>query len=404
MLQTLLALIAYVGINAAAGGYDDALRAYLAVAGLSLFVDLYGNIAYDQLLAQERMVATSAVEIVHIAARIGLAGAALAAGLGLLGVYAATILTGIGRSAALWILLRRTGVHPARRLDWTIARPLVINSAPLALAAFVNITYAQIDKLLAASLLTNADAGHLNAAFVIVFGAIEILSTTILVAVYPMMSRAYRGEGDAATFQFMVEKLAYFTLLIGVPLALIVSLFAPALIVPLFGAGYLATADILRVLIWYAAITMVVNVFAQALMVENRQRLWVIVRVIGLAIKLGLSLLLMPRIGVIGAAVASTAAELLVLSAAVTLFRLDVRSLVPRLIRVTLLGLIVAGVMAALGTIHPLIGMAGVIIYGLGVPFLLRRDDRDLLYRLIAAMPGGSVVRRVWRREGAAEG
>ncbi len=400
-IQTMLGLVAYVGINLAAQGYDETIRAFVGVAGLSLLIDALGNMCYDQLIAQERMVSISVVEVAHILVRIGAAALVLWAGYGLLGVYVVTIVSGIGRSAALWVLLLRTGVRPHFPVDRSIARPLIINSAPLALAAFINITYQQIDKLLTTGLLTKADTGHLGAAMVIIAGVVEILSTTILVAIYPMMSRAYRGDGQDATFRFIGEKLAFFTLLIGVPIGLIFSRFAAEIIVPLFGSAYVETAAILRVLIWYAVVTMVANVFAQALMVQNRQRFLVVVRIGGLVIKLALSLFLLPRVGVTGAALATAGSEFLVLLVLTRDFRPNYSTLLPRLARLGGAALVAGLAMAALGAIHPLLGMiGGGLVYagGILVGRVLAADDWDLLYRLAAAVPGGGLILRYWHR------
>ncbi|MCC6804818.1 MAG: oligosaccharide flippase family protein [Anaerolineae bacterium] len=402
VIETVLALAAYVGINAAAQGYDDTIRAFVGIAGLSLFIDMLGTMCYDQLIAQERMVSISVVEVAHILVRITAAGIALWAGYGLLGVYVVTIISGIGRSAALWILLSRTGVRPHFPIDRAIARPLIVNSAPLALAAFINITYQQIDKLLTTGLLTEDDTGHLGAAMVIVYGVVDILSTTVLVAIYPMMSRAYRGDGRDATFRFIGEKLAFFTLLIGLPIGLVFSRFAAEIIVPLFGTNYVETAGILQVLIWYAVVTMVVNVFAQSLMAQNRQRFLVMVRIGGLALKLALSLFLLPRVGVTGAALATAVSELLVLVVLTRDFRPDFVALLPRLARLAGVALVAALAMAALGVINPLLGMAGgALVYASGVLIgrVLAADDWDLLYRLAAAVPGGRVILRYWHRD-----
>lgn len=401
VVQTLLALLAYVGINAAAQGYADAIRAFVGIAGLSLFVDLVGNLCYDQLLAQEKMVATSIIDVAQVIVRIGLAVLALAAGFGLLGVYVVTILTGAARSLALWLLLRRSGVRPQFPIDRALARLLLLNSAPLALAAFINITYSKIDQLLTSSLLTLADTGHLTAALVIIAGVTEILSATILVAVYPLMARIYRGDGADSLFRFMVEKLAFFTLLIGLPVGLVFGLFAANVIVPLFGVSYAATADILRVLIWYAVVTMVGNVLSLALTVQNRQRRLVVVRIGGLALKLALSLILLPRIGVIGAAAATVTAETLVLLLLAQAFRFDLPLLLPRLLRLAVVTLLAVLAMLALGALHPLLGIVGgPLLYAGGVLLgrVLAADDWDLLYRLTAAAPGGSLVLRYWHR------
>lgn len=402
VLQTVLALVAYVGINAAALGYDDSIRVFVGIAGLSLFIDMLGNLCYDQLLAQERMVSTSVVEVVQILLRIGLAALALLAGFGLLGVYAATIFSGIVRSAALWWLLRRTGVRPGFPLDRSIAVPLLVNSAPLALASFINITYVKIDQLLTTSVLTVNDTAHLTAALVIIYGVVDILSTTILIAIYPLMARVYRGDGRDELYRFIVEKLAFFTLLVGLPIGLVFSLFASEIIVPLFGANYAATASILRLLIWYAVVTMIVNVFAQALMTENRQRRWVVLRVGGLLFKLALSLFLLPRIGVVGAAAATVAAETALLLVVAGGFRFNLGLLVPRLLRLVIVAVLTVLAMFLLGALNPLLGMlGGALVYALGVLFgrVLAPDDFDLLYRLTAAVPGGSLILRYWHRQ-----
>ncbi len=401
VIQTVLAGIAYVGVNAAAQGYDSVIQGYVGVAAISLFVDMLGSLAYDQLMAQERMVVTSVIDVAQIVIRVGVAALVLWAGFGLIGVYVVTILSGIGRSGALWVILRRTGVRPHFPVDWSVARPLLINSAPLALAALINTTYAQIDKLLTTGLLTKTDTGHLSAALVIIAGVVDVLSTTILIAVYPMMSRAFRGDGQDATFRFIGEKLAFFSLIVGLPVGLVFSLFS-GFIVLLFGAGYSATAPILSVIIWYAVTAMVVNVFAQSLYVQNRQRYLVVVRVGGLVLKLALSLFLLPRIGVIGAALATTSAELVVLVVLARDFRFDLALLLPRLLRLGLVAGVTLGAMALLGSIHPLIGMiGGALVYGVGVLVgrVLASDDWDLLYRLAAAVPGGSLILKYWRRD-----
>ncbi|MBI1258722.1 MAG: oligosaccharide flippase family protein [Chloroflexi bacterium] len=402
VIQTVLGLVAYVGINASALNYDDAIRGFVAVAGLSLFIDMLGNMCYDQLLAQEKMVATSIVDVAQILLRIGLAGLALWAGFGLLGVYVVTIVTGLGRSGLLWTLLLRSGVRPKFPVDWSIARPLLINSLPLAFSAFINNAYVQINKLLTADILTDEDTGHLNAALVIISGVIDILSTTILIAIYPMMSRVYKGDGQDSTFRFMVEKLAFFTLLIGLPIGLVFTIFAAQIIVPLFGEAYNATAVILRVLIWYAVITMVNNVFAQALYVQNRQRYMVAARVAGLVLELVLGLLLLPRVGVIGAALATVGSEVLVLVLLVRDFHLDFANLLPRLLRLAGIALVVLLAMLALGSLNAVLGMVGgAVVYagGLLVGRVLAGDDWDLLYRLVAAIPGGALILRYWHRE-----
>lgn len=412
LIQTGLALLAYLGMNAAALalGYSDEVRVFVAVAGISLFIDLVGNLCFDQLIAQEKMIVTSAVDVGHVVLRVGLAGGLLLLGFGLVGVYAATILSGSVRSVMLWTALHRAGVRPQFPLDRAVARLLLVNSAPLALSAFLSLAYQHADKLMTTSLVGEAGTGYLTAAFVIIYGVIELLSTTILIATYPLMSRAYSSEAGDTVFGFIVGKLAFFTVIISLPLCLTLTLFAADLTTPLFGEDFAPSAAVLRVLIWYCGVTMIANVFAQGLMVQNRQRHLLAMRATGLAVNIALNALLIPTVGVTGAAVASVAAECLVLGLMLVSFRApgwSLRPLLPQLSRGLLLGALVVAAMLALALLHPYIGIAGgLLLYAVGVPLLrvLAGDDWDLLYRLAAAMPGGALLLRFWRRAAVLNG
>ncbi len=405
-MQTLLALLAYIGLNAAAAlaGYSDTVRAFVAIASISLIVDILGSMCNDILLAQERMFASSVVSVAYVVLLVTLAGLGLAAGYGLFGVYVGTIIAGLGRSAALWALLWRGGTRPVWPFDRAIAWPLLLNGAPLALAAFLSLAYQQADKLLTNRLIGDTETGYLSVAFLLIFGVVELLSTTILLATFPLMSRAY-GDGRNPLFGFIVEKIAFFTLLVSLPLALVLSIYAAEITVPLFGADFHPTADVLRLLIWYALLAMVANVFSQGLTVQNRQRRTLLIRAAGLALNVALLVALLPVLGVTGAAVASVLAEGLVLALLLVIFRAEGwqwERLLPRLLRLAALGVVAGGTMLALRGLPPVVGMAaGVVLYAGGTLGLniLAADDWDLLYRLVAAMPGGTVILKYWRRD-----
>jgi O-antigen/teichoic acid export membrane protein len=95
-IQPLLAALAYLGLIAAGWllGYDETIRGLLPLAGLSLFVDVLGNMGHNQLLAREQMVIPSIIGVAHIGALIVLVGAALLGGLGMVGLYGATLAAG----------------------------------------------------------------------------------------------------------------------------------------------------------------------------------------------------------------------------------------------------------------------------------------------------------------------
>jgi O-antigen/teichoic acid export membrane protein len=405
-IQTILALLAYIGVNLAAnlGGYDAAIRVFVALASISLIIDILGSMCNDLLLAQERMFASSVVTVCHIISLLILAGLGLLAGYGLLGVYVGTIIAGIGRTIAFWALLARGGVRPRWPLDKTIARLLLVNGAPLALSSFLALAYQHADKLLTTRFIGEKETGYLTVAFLIIFGVVELLNTTVLTALYPMMSRAY-GDGRGTLFGYIIEKLAFFTLVLCLPIVMILSVFASEIITLLFKETYRPAADVLRILIWYALVMMVGNMFAQGMLVQNRQRRLLFIRASGLGVNLVLLAVFLPMLGVKGAAVASVCAESLALTALLINFRAEGwnwQHVLPRAARLVPVGIITLMAMLLLGRVHPLAGMiggAGVYLMGLFVLNVLSADDWDLLYRLLAAMPGGSLVLKYWRRD-----
>ncbi|MEL6270643.1 MAG: polysaccharide biosynthesis C-terminal domain-containing protein, partial [Chloroflexota bacterium] len=406
-MQTGLVLVAYIIMNAAAYafGYSADIQVFVALAGIGLIIDIYSNMCSDQLLAQERMVATSVVEAVHIVLRIGLVALVLWQGFDLLGMYLIGLVASGVRSMLFWWALARTGVSPIFPVNWQIAAPLFLNSVPLALSAIFTLAYQQADKLMSTRFVGESSTGYLTAAFVIITGVVELLNSTVLIATYPIMSRYYADARDV--FGFIIEKLVFFTTIITLPVCLVLSVFAAEITVPLFGTDFLPTAAVLRVLIWYALVTMAVNIFAQGMMVQNRQRRLLFIRMGGLLLNLTLNLTLLIAfdLGVMGIVYASVAAETLVLSVMLLTFRdegIETLRLSRKLVRPLLTGVIAIVVMLLMGHLHFTIGvLAGAVVYLAALLFgnIFADDDLDLIYRLLAAMPGGSLVLRYWQRD-----
>ncbi|MBN2306158.1 MAG: polysaccharide biosynthesis C-terminal domain-containing protein, partial [Anaerolineae bacterium] len=129
------------------------------------------------------------------------------------------------------------------------------------------------------------------------------------------------------------------------------------------------------------------------------------IRTGGLSLNILLLVLLLPHIGVQGAAVASLIAEIVVLV-------LIIRSLTfppdwwQRVISHTWrLGVAASGLAAVVFVtreIHPILAaVTGVPVY-IGLVLVsgaIASDDWDLIYRLAMAMPGGSVIGRYWKRK-----
>jgi O-antigen/teichoic acid export membrane protein len=79
-----------------------------------------------------------------------------------------------------------------------------------------------------------------------------------------------------------------------------------------FGTGFRDAAAVLTVMGWVIVVRMIHAVLAQALTAEDRQIRVLTTRTAGLAANLALTLVLLPRVGIVGAAIGTMAGELLI--------------------------------------------------------------------------------------------
>ncbi len=269
--QPLLALLAYLGLIGLALllPNDAATRLLVAFASLSLIINVFGNMCYNQLLAVEQMVATSVIIVLHIVFQIVFSFVALASGGGLIGLYSATILAGLLRVAMFWAVMRRLEIGPVWPMDGRIVRALFIDGFPIALSSFLNLAYQHANKVFVFTLLTPTDAGYLTAAFTIVFGVVELINVTVLTALFPAMSRLSQSQPQA--LRTLTDRLAFLTLIITLPLGIGISMLAAKLAALLF-PGFVGTAVVLQALIWHAVLMMVGNFYVRLLIIQNKQR------------------------------------------------------------------------------------------------------------------------------------
>jgi O-antigen/teichoic acid export membrane protein len=311
-VQSILALTAYVLLQAAALalGYDAAVRSLLLFVGVNLLVDLAGTAAHNQLVAAERMWWSGAVSAAHVVLLVAFGGAALALGGHLWAVYVAMFAAGLARVVLYWAALRESVPAAVRRapIDRVLAGHLLSAGLPLGVSAVQTLMFLHVDKLVTTAMLGTQATGQLTAAFVIAFGIVELLGTTVLVAALPPMSREERG-GDFSVRQPMLESLLYFVLLAGLPATMLIARFGPELVRLLYGPGFGPAGAVLVLMGWWIVVRMMEGALAQALTVRDRQTQVLFARAAGLAVNIGLTLTLLPVVGIQGAAVGMLAGE-----------------------------------------------------------------------------------------------
>lgn len=183
-----------------------------------------------------------------------------------------------------------------------LAKQLWSNSWPLMLSSATYFIYLRIDQVMIGRLMNETAVG-LYAAAVRVTEVFYIIPTVICNSLFPAIINARQNN-----FKVFNRRLKYFYLLLLVAslfIALIVSLFAQPLILAIFGSEYLASVAILKIYVWSSIGLFLGLGINQQLTIENKTKTVFYINLITMVVNIALNVVLIPMIGLIGAAVAT---------------------------------------------------------------------------------------------------
>jgi O-antigen/teichoic acid export membrane protein len=232
-----------------------------------------------------------------------------AAGIGRAGPMLAASAAGVLASASLRVRLARPWVRPDLGAGIGEARGFLREAVPSAVAAILMAGYMHADAVLVRGLAGAREAALYNAPYRL-FALGAGLPGMVMIAAAPVL--AARWTEDRGGFRRSVRKLLLAAGLAGPAVAAGVALLAEPLLDLLFGPGYGAAARTLRWLAFAAAFTGAGTVATAALLTANRAAWTARLAALALVTNVGLDLLLVPRMGGEGAAIATLAAEGLV--------------------------------------------------------------------------------------------
>ena len=296
--------------------------------------------------------------------------------------YAFANLAGLGATAAIMLLLvaRTVGLS-----SWTVGltpmRSRLRRSMPLLWWLLLTQIYYSADLVLVACLAGDRKAGLYAAASKLPLAVIGVAALWFTVSM-PETARLH------ATTQLDVirrqSRVAATTAIVaGLPFILLGPIFATGIAITLFGPKFAGSGPALAVLSVSVAVSLLQIVITSVVIGAGRERPYVRAMSVGAAINVGLNLILIPRIGIVGAAISTMVSESLVLGAGITQMmhvtgRLEVRW---RSIRQAAATACAAGLVALLlrheaGFVPG--GLGAIAVYAAVIAFRTARDPRWL--------------------------
>jgi O-antigen/teichoic acid export membrane protein len=244
-------------------------------------------------------------EIVQPVLNLCLIGLFFILGLGMKGaIWASTLSFGVGLLLA-FIHLRTlfAGDMGKIRLDLGLSKTLLSRSAPIAAATIFTTLMLLVDRILVGYFLSESEAGIYQAISIFAVFFITILSALKIMAA-PMVSTAFH-RGDLAELRQLFHLSTRWGLYLTLPVAGVLLAASEQSIQLLFGAEYSAGGLALTWLILAQVANMISGPVEFFLIMTGHSARWVGITAAMLVANLSLNWVLIPRLGILGAAVAT---------------------------------------------------------------------------------------------------
>jgi O-antigen/teichoic acid export membrane protein len=204
------------------------------------------------------------------------------------------------------------GFYMARRIpknraiwkfSWTTCKDLLKRSLPLLLSSLASIIYLKIDQVMLGVMASQSAVG-IYAAAARLSEAWYFLPVGIAGSLFPALIAA-RRNGNEGRFEMRFAALCNFLFLLAAGIAIVVSLLANQIIHFLYGAEFHQSASILRIHVWGGVFVFLGAALSKWLIIENCLFFSLWRHLLGALINVIMNLLLIPKYGGTGAAVAT---------------------------------------------------------------------------------------------------
>ena len=372
---------------------NDAVRPLFAIASLLLVVQVVESAFLNFLRSGQNTAAMMKYQVVKKYLGLGLILAFLfLISRSLVMFYSATVLSESAAVLALGIFLFRGGKRPIPSLA-NFSRPLYREMLGFGIPMMIGyelsgIVLAVGDRYVIAGLIGKTPLGLYGAAYNLCQYVQAVIITSVGQAVMPIYIRMWDEKGQAETSAFISRSLRTYVLL-AAPVVAGIAAVGPELLPALASEKYASATPVLSWVIAGMAVDGANSMMGAGLFIHRKTRIIMSIVLSCAALNIGLNFALIPRMGIVGSAIATLVSYSVAACALATAGRRLLRVPIPW--TTVLRAGVVAGIMyVAISRLlpgHRLFTVAARI--GLGAPIyvvlmtLVDADARALVLRLL---------------------
>lgn len=190
--------------------------------------------------------------------------------------------------------------------DGAVAKRLLKDSWPLIFSSIVIMIYMRIDQIMIKEMLGDYEVGIYSAA-VRLSEAIYFIPVFIAASVFPAILNAKKQS--MILYHVRLKRLYTFLVWLAVCIALPVTFLNEWLITLLYGKAYIEAGPVLMIHIWAAVFVFLGVAFGKYLLAENFTKITFQKSLLGAVSNVVLNLILIPQLGILGAATATLLAQ-----------------------------------------------------------------------------------------------
>jgi len=288
-------------------GYPKQTIKVVYFLALSVILSSFSNIFNSIFQAYEKMEYQSLGQILSSALMLSGALFAISHGLNVIGFASIYFLV----SAVILVYSFAVCV-------WKFAKPKIevdlgfwkhtINVAwVFAAGSFFASIYSMIDRVMLSLMKGDIVVGYYSAAYNLV-NVLSFIPSAFAISIFPVMSNYFKTSGSSLNkiYNYGVKYMFMLTL----PITVGAILLSKIIICIIYGTEFLTSTRVLNVLIWAEMLIFVEIIMSYMLVSINKQKIILFNAVVGATLNVALNLLLIPKMSLIGAAIATVASDI----------------------------------------------------------------------------------------------